>query len=774
METRKASDPAGIDPVCGMTVQEDTPYRLETEGRTILFCSAGCLSRFRNDPKSSAGEGEIQEQAGSEPDAGSIYTCPMHPEVRQRGPGACPYCGMALEPVLAAASEERSDPELSAMSRRFWFSLALSIPLVALSMGDMLPGAPVSRLVPPGPRVALQLALATPVCAWAAWPFFARAWRSVVRRSLNMFTLIALGVGASYCYSVSAALWPGVFPEAFRTPEGEVPVYFEAAAVIVTLVLLGQVLELRARSRTSSAIRKLLELAPRAARKILADGSEIDVPLDSVQVGDLLRVWPGGKVPVDGVIVEGSSHVDESMVTGEAFPVGRRTGDPLTGATVNGEGSLVMRAERVGSGTLLSRIVALVAEAQRSRAPIQKLADRISGYFVPAVVAAAAITFAVWGIFGPPPRFAIALLNAVAVLMIACPCALGLATPVSIMVAAGRGATMGVLFRDAEAIELLGRVDTLVLDKTGTLTEGRPVLTSVLPVPGTGEEELLRIAASVEAASEHPLARAIRQGALDRGLAPSPVSDFLAVPGRGVRGTVEGGSASIGNDLMMSDLGIGPGSLRDQAEALRSDGVTVAYAALDGRLLGLLGVSDRIKAGAAEAVRDLHDAGLRTIMLTGDNRVTAEAVARRLGIDKVIADVLPDRKASVIGELESSGKVAMAGDGINDAPALARATVGVAMGTGTDVAMESAGITLVRGDLRGIVRAVNLSRRTMANIRQNLFFALAYNTVCIPVAAGVLYPFFGILLSPMISAAAMSFSSVSVIGNALRLRRVEL
>jgi P-type Cu+ transporter len=781
-----------------MDVAADTPYRLDSKGRTYLFCSERCLSRFRGNPGLFLKTGLVPpsridrsgtSEAGSScprcaavagvppaiPDTVSAYTCPMHPSVRHAGPGSCPICGMALEPVLASAGDGEASPELEDMTRRFWISLGLSMPLLLLAMSDMLPGAPISKLLPSGLLVALQLVLASPVCLWAAWPFYVKAWSSIVSRSLNMFTLIGLGVGVSFAYSTVASLLPGLFPGSFRGLSGEVPVYFEAAAVIVTLVVLGQVLELRARGRTSSAIRKLLELAPRTARRMGSDGSEIDVPLDAVQIGDLLRVRPGERVPTDGVVLEGSSHLDESMITGEAFPVARKAGDRVIGATVNGTGSLVVRAEKVGAGTLLSRIVALVAEAQRSRAPIQGLADRVSGYFVPAVVVAAVATFVLWAVLGPAPRMAIALLNAVAVLMIACPCALGLATPVSIMVATGRGATLGILFRNAEAIEALGRVDTVVIDKTGTLTEGRPALTSVVPTAGADETSILLLAAAVERASEHPIADAIVKGARDRGIESPAATGFESIPGTGVLGMVDGARIALGNSTFMERLGVPLGDLSARAESLRAEGQTVIYAARDGSLLGLLGISDPVKAGAFEAIRRLHEAGLRVVMLTGDGRTTAQAVAGKLGIDEVMADVLPDGKAAVVRDLTSSGSVvAMAGDGINDAPALAMASVGIAMGTGTDIAMESAGVTLVRGDLRGIARAMQLSRRTMRNIRQNLFFALLYNSICIPVAAGALYPFSGVLLSPMISAAAMSFSSVSVIGNALRLRKAKL
>ncbi len=739
------------------------------------------------------------------------YTCPMHPEVRQGGPGACPKCGMALEPLAVAAPaprtefvcpmhpqivrrepgtcpicgmaleprvvsvEEGPSRELVDMSRRFWIGLVITVPLLVMAMGDYLPGHPFERWVSASAMGWIELVLATPVVLWGGWPFFVRFWQSLVNRSLNMFTLIGLGVGVAYLYSVVATLGPGLFPASLRGMSGAVPVYFEAAAVITVLVLLGQVLELRARSQTSSAIKALLGLAPKTARRIGADGTEQDVALDQVVAGDTLRVRPGEKVPVDGVVVEGASAVDESLVTGEAMPVEKRPGDRLIGATVNGTGSLVMRAERVGAETLLAQIVHMVSEAQRSRAPIQKLADQVSGYFVPAVVLASAITFVVWGLAGPEPRLAHALVNAVAVLIIACPCALGLATPMSIMVATGKGATAGVLFKNAEAIEVLRKVDTLVADKTGTLTVGKPKVTAVITMGGVDEASLLTRAAAVERGSEHPLAAAVAAAALERGLAVPQARDFRALPGRGVVGTVEGKTIALGTSQLLADLGINAQPLLGRAVALRSEGATAMLVGVDGRPAGLLGVSDPIKPTTPEAVRRLHAEGVRIVMLTGDHRVTADTVARKLGIDEVVAEVLPDQKAGAVKRLQGEGRVvAMAGDGINDAPALAQAQVGIAMGTGTDVAMESAGVTLVKGDLIGIARARHLSRATMRNIKQNLFWAFAYNTVGVPVAAGVLYPFFGILLSPIIAAAAMSFSSVSVVGNALRLRRLTL
>jgi Cu+-exporting ATPase len=680
---------------------------------------------------------------------------------------------MALEPRTVTAVEA-DNPELRDMSRRFWVSAALSVPVLAIAMARPF----WERWVPPEVLGWLELVLATPVVLWGGWPFFVRGWQSLVHRSLNMFTLIGLGVGVAYLYSLVAQVFPWLFPESFRGEAGEVAVYFEAAAVITTLVLLGQVLELRARSRTGAAIRALLGLAPKTARKLGPDGAEEDVPLDAVQPGDRLRVRPGEKVPVDGVVVEGRSSIDESMVTGEPIPVEKAAGDRVVGATVNGTGSLVMEAEKVGSETLLARIVQMVADAQRSRAPIQKLADRVSGYFVPAVVAVAAVAFAVWSIWGPEPALAFALINAVAVLIIACPCALGLATPMSIMVATGKGATTGVLFRNAEAIETLRKVDTLVTDKTGTLTEGKPKLVTVEPAPGMEADELLRLAAGLERGSEHPLAAAIVEGAEERGVRPTPSEEFSSVTGKGVTGTVAGRSVALGNRALLDELGIDPSlvdPLAERAETLRDEGQTVMFVVVDGRPAGLLGVADPVKETTPEAIEALHRRGIRVVMLTGDSETTARAVASRLGIDDVVAEVLPDQKVEVVRRLQDEGRfVAMAGDGINDAPALARAHVGIAMGTGTDVAMESAGVTLVKGDLRGIVRAIELSRATMRNIRQNLFFAFVYNALGVPIAAGVLYPFVGLLLSPMIAAAAMSFSSVSVIANALRLRGLKL
>ncbi len=740
--------------------------------------------------------------------AGAVYTCPMHPEIRQIRPGACPKCGMALEPVVAAPAAttewtcpmhpevvrqqpgscpicgmaleprqvtlDEGNAELDDMSRRFRVSLAFTLPILLFMVAEFLPGHPVDRLVPSAFRNWIELALATPVVVWGGWPFFVRGWASVVNRHLNMFTLIAMGVGAAYAFSVVATIAPGLFPEAFRMG-GQVAVYFEPAAVIVVLVLLGQVLELRARSRTSAAIKNLLGLAPKTARRLGEDASEVDIPLAHVIVGDRLRVRPGERVPVDGVVIEGTTTVDESMISGEPIPVEKTMDAKVTGGTVNGTGTFVMRAERVGSDTLLAQIVRMVSDAQRSRAPIQRLADTVSGWFVPMVIAVAVIAFIVWAGYGPPPRLAHALVNAVAVLIIACPCALGLATPMSIMVGTGRGAETGVLIRNAEALEMLEKISVIVVDKTGTLTEGKPKLVSIEPQPGIDATTLLSLAASLEHVSEHPLAEAIVAGARERQVNLSEAGDFASTTGKGVTGRVGGRSIAIGNLRHFDALGIDPGALGARAEDLRRQGQTVMFVAVDGQPAGLIGVADPVKATTAEAIQSLHLEGIRVVMLTGDNRTTADAVAKAVGIDQVEADVLPDQKAAVVKRLQAQGaRVAMAGDGINDAPALAQADVGIAMGTGTDVAMESAGVTLIKGDLRGIVRALRLSRATMKNIRQNLFFAFVYNALGVPVAAGVLYPFLGLLLSPMIASAAMTFSSVSVIANALRLRRAHL
>jgi Cu+-exporting ATPase len=762
-------------------------------GQTYYFCGKGCLAKFSADPAAYLKPAAFVQLGGvpsaavplahlkpapAPPDktanAAREYTCPMHPEIIRNGPGSCPVCGMALEPRVASAEEE-DDTELRDMRHRFWVSLALTVPVFVSAMGMYIPGRPLEQLATPRAWTWFELILATPVVLWGGWPFFVRAWQSIVYRSLNMFTLIGLGVVVAYLYSLVAALFPGIFPASFRDEAGGVAVYFEAAAVITTLVLLGQVLELRARSQTGAAIKALLGLVPKTARVLRDDGSETDIPLDQVHVGFRLRVRPGEKIPVDGVVLEGTSSVDESMITGEPIPVEKKTDDRLTGATVNGTGSLIMRAERVGGETLLAQIVRMVSEAQRSRAPIQKLADLVAGYFVPTVVGVAALTFLVWALVGPSPRMAHALVNAVAVLIIACPCALGLATPMSIMVATGKGATLGVLFKNAEAIEFMRKVDTLVVDKTGTLTEGKPKLVGVQPAAGFDEARLLFFAASLERGSEHPLAAAIVEGAEARGVRLSSAEGFESLTGKGVKARVDGLEMALGNRKLMEDAGVALEGLAETAEAWRADGQTVVFVAVDGKVAGLIGVADPIKPTTQEAIQELHKDGMRVVMLTGDSRTTALAVARKLGIDDVIAEVLPEDKSNQVKRLQDEGRfVAMAGDGINDAPALAQAQVGIAMGTGTDVAMESAGVTLVKGDLRGIVRARLLSRATMRNIRQNLFFAFVYNSLGVPIAAGVLYPFFGLLLSPMIAAAAMSFSSASVVGNALRLRGVRL
>ncbi len=839
------------DPVCGMTVD---PARAkathEHAGKTYYFCCQGCQEKFSADPakyltpKTLVGSAPMSSHpvrimpapsssgpvsgAASQPRQGAAaahtlpsaatpnpaneYTCPMDPGVRQQGPGECPKCGMALEPVIAAplatkteytcpmhpeivrdkpgscpicgmaleprtiSVEEEANPELLDMTRRFWVCVALTIPILIVVMSGLMP--PVAGLLQfASPRAWqwLEMILATPVVLWGGWPFFVRGWRSIVNRSLNMFTLIGLGVGVAYAFSIVGVLFPGIFPASFRGDGGEVAVYFEAAAVITTLVLLGQVMELRARSRTGAAIKALLGLAPKTARLMRDDGSEADVPLDQIKPGDRLRVRPGEKIPVDGVVLEGSSSVDESMISGEPIPVEKMKGARVTGATVNGSGSLEMRAERVGSETLLAQIVRMVSEAQRSRAPIQKLADVVAGYFVPVVVGIAALTFAVWAAWGPAPRMAHAIINAVAVLIIACPCALGLATPMSIMVATGRGASLGVLFKNAEAIELMRKVDTLVVDKTGTLTEGKPKLVSVEPLNEFDADKLLRFAGTLERGSEHPLAAAIVKGAEERGIQLGSTEAFESLTGRGVRGRVENIPVALGNQKLLEEFGVDAGAVSAKAEAMRAGGQTVMFVVVENKIVGLLAVADPIKTTTAEAIQQLHADGIRIVMLTGDSRTTAQAVASKLQIDEVVAEILPQDKASIVKRLQGEGRfVAMAGDGINDAPALAQAQVGIAMGTGTDVAMESAGVTLVKGDLRGIVRARSLSRATMGNIKQNLFFAFVYNSLGVPVAAGILYPFFGLLLSPMIAAAAMSFSSVSVITNALRLRRINL
>ncbi|HVA77995.1 MAG TPA: heavy metal translocating P-type ATPase [Candidatus Binataceae bacterium] len=765
-----------IDPVCGMEVDTAATDRVIVhDGVSYYFCNDKCVALFRANPAEfiaaaamSPEEKSAARAAAAPP--GSQYTCPMHPEIVRDAPGACPICGMALEPMSPLAAAEEENPELAYMTLRFWTALALTVPILALGM---LPQAWVAAVVPVTVAAWLMLALATPVVIWAGAVFFARGYASLRSMNLNMFTLIASGVGVAYGYSVIATVFPGIFPPAMRDAHGMIPAYFEAAASIVVLVLLGQVLELRARSRTSGAIRALLGLAPRTARRIADDGSESDVALDEVHPGDRLRVRPGEKIPVDGVVLEGNSSIDEAMITGEPIPVEKKPGDHVIGATVNATGSFVMRAERVGAETLLAQIVQMVATAQRSRAPIQRLADRVSAWFVPSVVAAAIVTFIVWLAAG----FGLgdAIVNAVAVLIIACPCALGLATPMAIMVGTGRGANEGVLLRNAEALEILEKVDTLLIDKTGTLTEGRPRLAQVIALDGADESEILRLAASIERGSEHPLAAAITAGAAARGIVLNETSGFRAIAGKGVIGVVAGRSVALGNAALFAELGIDVSALEARAGELRRDGQTVMLIAIDARPAGAIGVADQLKATTAEAVRALHAEGIRVVMLTGDNRTTAAAVAGKAGVDEFRADVLPDGKAAEVKRLQAEGRiVAMAGDGINDAPALAQAQVGIAMGTGTDVAMESAGVTLVRGDLRGIVKARRLSRATMRNIRQNLFFAFIYNVLGVPIAAGVLYPFFGLLLSPIIASAAMSLSSVSVVGNALRLRRVAL
>ena len=797
------------DPICGMQfAPERAAGKLEYEGKTYYFCNKSCLEKFRLDPakylasekpsemhmrfrfkqrqlqictpvpwirrfaQNSAGAcpkcGMALEPLTAEPIFRTKYVCPMHPDIVSDAPGVCSICGMALEPQTVSLQEEQS-PELIAMKRRFWISLLLTVPVLLIAMSEMVLNYSVNG------GVWIQLALSTPVVLWGGWPFFQRGWTSVVNRSLNMFTLIAVGTGTAYIYSVIAVLLPRLLPESFRGHHGAPEVYFEASAVIITLVLLGQVLELRARSRTGSAIRALLGLAPKTARIVDEGGSERDVPLDQVKPGDSLRVRPGEKIPVDGMILDGESSIDESMVTGEPMPVEKSKGSRITGGTVNGNGSFIMRAERVGSDTLLAQIVRMVSEAQRSRAPIQRLADRVSSYFVPAVILVSIATFVIWGIAGPEPRMAYALVNAVAVLIIACPCALGLATPMSIMVGTGRGARAGVLIKNAEALELLEKVDTLVVDKTGTLTEGKPQLSSIEVTEGWSEAELLRLAASLEQGSEHVLAAAITSAAAKRDLRLSKVSEFRSITGKGILGVVDGHSMAIGNRLLLEELAIDGGNLLQLAENLRSEGQTVMFVLIDHVPAGLLCVSDPIKASAEEAIQNLHRQGIRLVMLTGDSKTTAEIVARRLNIDEIEAEVSPGRKSEVIKQLQAQGRiVAMAGDGINDAPALAQAHVGIAMGTGADVAIQSSGITLVKGDLRGVVRARKLSRNTMRNIRENLFFAFIYNALGVPIAGGLLYPFIGLLLNPMIASAAMTFSSVSVISNALRLRKLDL
>jgi P-type Cu+ transporter len=821
------------DVVCGMTVDPDRAAAQSAHnGRTFYFCSKGCAAKFAAAPEKyldapaapahgndfivpSAGIAILNTApTGQEPTPkqkkAAEYICPMDPEVREDRPGACPKCGMALEPAVPIQPESRveytcpmhpqiirsvpgfcpicgmalelrdavvdqeEDPELVSMTRRFWTSVALTIPILALAMSDLIPGQPLQNILSPRSIGWIELLLATPVVLWAGWPFFERGWASIVNRSLNMFTLIAMGTGTAYVFSVIAVLFPGVFPASFRVMGG-VPIYFEAASAITALVLLGQVLELRARSRTSAAIRSLLKLSPKTARLVRADGTEIDVPVEHVNAGDSLRVRPGEKVPVDGVIIDGESSVDESLMTGEPIPVEKSSGAAVIGGTVNGTGTFVMRAERVGSDTLLSQIVRMVSEAQRSRAPVQKLADRVSGYFVPAVILVAILTFIVWAIYGPEPRMAHALLNAVAVLIIACPCALGLATPMAIMVGTGRGALAGILVKNAEVLEILEKVDTLVVDKTGTLTEGKPRVTSVIAATGSDEKQVLRFAATLERGSEHPLAGAILAEAKERGIEFGTLANFQSQTGKGVTGKVDGKSSALGNRALLAEIKISAGALEEKAKSLEADGQTVMFVAVDNAPIGIIGVADPVKLTTPEALATLHRDGIHIVMLTGDSRATADSVARKLGIDQVHAEILPAQKSAIVKQLQAEGHVvAMAGDGVNDAPALTQSNVGIAMGTGTDVAIESAGITLLRGDLRGIARARILSRATMRNIRQNLFFAFVYNSVGVPLAAGVLYPFFGLLLSPILASAAMTFSSVSVIMNALRLRKVQL
>ena len=824
------------DPVCGMTVDPDRAAAQSVyDGKTFYFCCQNCATKFAASPEeylttanstptnsspvqlrgiksvkdsSSAAASQIvppkqrvvgnyicpmdpevsQDHPGACPKCGMAlepavptqlathieYTCPMHPEIVRPVPGYCPICGMALEPRDAIAQQDEN-PELADMTRRFWISLTLAVPILVLAMSDLVPGQPLQNVLSPRAISWIELILATPVVLWAGWFFFERGWTSIVNRSLNMFTLIALGTGTAYVYSVIAVLFPQIFPDSFRVMGGGVPIYFEAATAITTLVILGQVLELRARSRTSTAIRSLLKLSPKSARLVRADGTEIDVSVEHIAVGDLLRVRPGEKVPVDGVITEGESSVDESLMTGEPIPVEKSSGALVLGGTVNGTGTFVMRAERVGSETLLSQIVRMVSEAQRSRAPVQKLADRASGYFVPAVILIAIITFIAWAIYGPEPKMAHALLNAVAVLIIACPCALGLATPMAIMVGTGRGALAGILVKNAEALEIFEKVDTIVVDKTGTLTEGRPRVVSIVPAAGSDEKQILRFAATLERGSEHPLAGAILAAAKERSIDLGNLTDFQSRTGKGVLGKADGRAVALGNRALFADTNLAIGKLEETAKSQEADGQTVMFVAADGAIIGIIGVGDPIKSTTPEALAKLHREGIRIIMLTGDSRATADSVARKLGIDQVHAEILPGQKSEIVKQLQAEGHmVAMAGDGVNDAPALSQANVGIAMGTGTDVAMESAGITLLRGDLLGLARARTLSRATMRNIRQNLFFAFLYNSVGVPIAAGVLYPFFGLLLSPILASAAMTFSSVSVITNALRLRKVQL
>ena len=770
------ADPAAYlkaeDPVCGMSVDRSTAQHMTKHaGERFYFCSAGCQEKFEAGP-----EKYLDGRSAPEPmPEGTVYTCPMHPEIEQVGPGDCPICGMALEPKGVPTGEEGPNPELIDFRRRFWIGAALTVPLLVLTMGPFVGLGFVRDIFGERATVWIELALATPVILWAGWPFFVRGAKSFMTMNLNMFSLIGMGVGAAYLFSIVAVLAPGIFPEGFRDAHGNVGVYFEAGAVIVVLVLVGQVMELGARERTGAAIRALLDLAAKTARVIRPDGTEEEIPLEEVKVGDRLRVRPGDKVPVDGEVVEGYSSIDESMISGEPIPVEKVAGNTVTGATINGTGSLVMEAKRVGADTMLAQIVEMVANAQRSRAPIQKLADAVAGKFVPAVISIAILAFIAWSIWGPEPAYAYALVSAVAVLIIACPCALGLATPMSIMTATGRGAQAGVLIKNAEALERFAKVDTLIMDKTGTLTEGKPKLAAVLPEAGHDETEVLRLAASLERGSEHPLAEAIVSGAEERGVEMAKTEAFEAITGKGVKGVVDGKAVALGNAKLIADLGLDGGLLAETANARRDEGETVMFVVLEGEIAGLVSVADPVKETTPAALKALHEEGFRIVMATGDNERTAKAVAARLGIDEIRADVLPEDKARIIKELQAQGrKVAMAGDGVNDAPALAQADVGIAMGTGADVAIESAGFTLVKGNLDGIVRARRLARATMRNIRQNLFFALVYNATGVPIAAGVLFPFFGILISPIFAAAAMSLSSVSVISNALRLRSVKL
>jgi Cu+-exporting ATPase len=824
MNTVEPTKLSATDPVCGMTVDPAKAAFVEHQGTRFYFCCQGCVTKFQADPprylQPKPPAPLIQLTAKPAPAAPLIqlavkqqsqadYTCPMHPEVHNAGPGSCPKCGMALDPATIVAPASRTEytcpmhpeivrdapgscpicgmaleprtvsvdeenPELISMTRRFWAGAALTLPLLAVMLSDILPNHPIQHLISPALLGWIELALATPVVLWAGWPFFQRGWQSIVFRSPNMFTLIAIGSGAAYLYSVAAVVAPGLFPTAFRDASGHLGLYFEAAAVITVLVLLGQVLELKARDRTSGAIKALLGLAPKTARRIAADGTESDVDLSAIQVGDKLRVRPGEKIPTDGVVTEGRSSVDESMVSGEPIPIEKTVDAEVVGGTINGTGSFVMKAERVGADTLLAQIVKMVSEAQRSRAPIQQLADKVASWFVPAVLASSVVTFIVWAFVGPPPAYAHALINAVAVLIIACPCALGLATPMAIMVGTGRGAAEGILIRNAEALETFEKVDTLVVDKTGTLTQGKPRLTSLIPADGFNETQLLQMVASLENASEHPLAAAILAAAKEKNVDLLAVADFQSVTGKGVTGQIQSMRVAIGNAALMADLGATSALLDEKAVALQKDGQTVMFIASDGKFAGLMAVADPIKETTPAAIQQLKKEGIRVLMVTGDNHTTAAAVAAKLGID-FEADVLPQKKAEVVKKLQAQGAiVAMAGDGVNDAPALAQANVGIAMGTGTDVAMKTGGITLVKGDLRSIVKARRLSERTMSNIRQNLFFAFFYNALGVPLAAGVLYPVFGLLLNPMIAAAAMSFSSVSVITNALRLRKAKL